>query len=156
VKDFSAVTARLREELESRPANTPGATSESNIAAVHAQIDAIARGDLDAVLAQAAPDVALSIFAPPEFPWIRRARGIEELRAAIRQNFAAVEEQRPEISSVFAEGDAVVIFGHERGRLVATGAAYSVEFVQRYTFRDGRLADVRIIAAHAVASPPTT
>ena len=81
------------------------------------------------------------------FPWLRHARGAGELRRAIQQNFEAVEDQRPEITSVFAHGDYVVLFGRERGRIRATGEAYDVEFVHRFTFRNDRLVAVRIIAA---------
>ena len=87
-----------------------------------------------------------------------RAEGIVELRAALEQNFAAVDQQVPQITNVFAEGDSVVLFGRESGRMVATGRPYDVEFVQRFTFHDRQLADVRIIAAHATtgtAGAPT-
>jgi ketosteroid isomerase-like protein len=118
---------------------------------VQSQIEAISKGDIESVLAQAADDVTLDIFAPPEFLWIRRTRGVAELRQALQQNFESVDDQRPEITNVVAHGNAVVLFGRERGRIRATGQAYDVEFVERFTFRDERLVSIRIIAAHVVA-----
>ena len=145
-KDFSSVTGRLQEALN-LSAELPD-SSKARLRIVQAQIDAIARGDIATVLATATEDVTLDIFAPPEFGWIRQAHGAEELRRAIEQNFGEVEDQRPEVTQVYAEGQDVVLFGREQGRIRPTGKPYDVEFVQRFTFRDGRLAAVRIIAAH--------
>ena len=147
-KDFSRATARLQEALDQKSADVSATRARSHIRSVQSQIDAIAQGDFEAVLAQAAPQVTLDIFAPPEFPWIRRTRGVAELRTALQQNFASVEDQKPEITNVYSEGDSVVLFGRERGRVRATGQPYHVEFVQRFTFREERLVAVRIIAAN--------
>jgi ketosteroid isomerase-like protein len=147
-KDFASATARLQEALNDATAPPASDPAHAHIKSVQSQIEAISRGDFDAVLTQAAPDVTLDIFAPPEFAWIRHAQGAAALRKAVEQNFGAVEDQRPEITSVYSQGDAVVLFGRERGRIRATGQLYDIEFVQRYTFRDERLIAVRIIAAH--------
>ena len=136
----------VREQL-SRYVHEKGAGSASHVRSVGAQLDAIAHGDLSAVLERAHPDVQLEIFAPPEFPWIRRASGIEELRHAIAHNFGAVTEQAPEIANVLTESDTVVLIGRERGVIRATGQRYDVQFVQRYTFAGEQLASVRIVAA---------
>jgi ketosteroid isomerase-like protein len=114
-------------------------------------LEAIACGEIAQVLAQAVPDVTLDIFAPPEFPWIRHAQGTDAVLAAIRQNFGSVDDQRPEITGVFADGNTVVLFGCESGRFRDTGANYEVEFVERFTFRDERLISIRIIGAHVNA-----
>jgi ketosteroid isomerase-like protein len=126
------------------PAASAGA---ANVAAVREQIDAIARGDYRAALAGAHPDLQLEIFAPPEFPWIRQARGIEAMMAAMTHNFASLDQQTPTIDNVIAQEDTVVLFGQEQGIIRATGAAYHVQFVHRFTFADGRLVHVRIVAA---------
>ena len=102
------------------------------------------------MLESASDDVELDIFAPPQFPFVRRARGIEEYRKAVQQNFSSVDEQRPEISSVTADGDDIVVIGREQGRIRSTSAAYDVQFVQRFKFREGKLASLQIIAANSV------
>ena len=146
-KDFSAASARLAQSAAEIAAGADGREPAARVLSVQAQIDAIARGDLSAALAAAHPDVQLEIFAPPEFPWIRRARGIEELRRAMAHNFASVENQTPEIQNVMAQEDSVVLFGRERGFIPSIGAHYDVQFVERFTFTGGRLAAVRIVAA---------
>ena len=149
-KDFSEAAARLQQEADRKTDVTPD--PRPLIRSVQHQIEAIARGDFDAVLSQALPDVTLDIFAPPEFAWIRQARGLTELRRALEENFGSVDEQRPTISNVFTEGDAVVLFGREQGRIRATGQRYDVEFVQTFAFRDERLAGIRVVAAYTTAA----
>ena len=128
-----------------------GARTSSHLAAVEAQLAAIARGDYAGVVANVHDDVELDIFAPPEFAWHRRARGVQAFQEAVEHNFGTVIDQRPEITTVLAQDDVVVLIGREQGRIRDTGQEYDVEFVHRFTFRDGRLASVRIIAARAVS-----
>ena len=145
-KKFDDVTRRL---AESAAARTDGDGTTANLLTVRQQIDAIARGELEGALACAHPEIELEIFAPPEFPWIRRAVGVEALTAAIRQNFSSIDDQRPTIHNVITEHDLVVLFGEERGVIRETGAAYHMQFVHRFTFVGGRLKSIRIVAAKA-------
>ena len=145
-KDFSPVNDYLQRALDQPHPQSDSA--RAHIRTVQAQIDAIARGDYPAVLATATHDVTLDIFAPPEFGWTLQAAGLDELQRALEHNFGSVTHQRPEVTDVFAEGEDVVLFGREQGVVRTTGLAYDVEFVERFTFRDGQLAHVRIIAAH--------
>ena len=142
-RDFSRAAARLTEAAQAE-------VGARNLIAIRDVIEAIGRGDFDAALRDAELDVALEIFAPPEFPWIRRAIGVDGLRAAIQHNFSSVLDQQPEITTITTDGDTVVILGRERGRMRDTGDAYAMEFVQRFQFRAGRLASVKIIAARAL------
>ena len=143
-KDFAGITTQIREVAEQAGAEQ---AERQHLISIERQISAIARGDLDAALANAAPDVQLDIFAPREFQWIAHARGVDEMRRAIAVNFASVIDQAPAILNVIAQGDTVVLMGSETGRIRATGEPYDVEFVQKFTFADGRLVAVRIIAA---------
>ena len=151
-KDFSTITAELG-SLATRRASAAAAQEVAHIRSVQAQIDAISRGDVAGVLKQAHRDVELQIFAPLEFPWISRAYGVQQVREAIAHNFDTVDQQRPEILNVLAEGDVVVLIGRERGVIRATAEKYDVQFVERFTFREGRLATIQIIAANT--TPPS-
>lgn len=77
--------------------------------------------------------------SPPE--------GTAEVRNALETNFGSVTDQQPQITSVVSQGDTVVLLGREQGNLRATGERYDVQFVHKFTFDDGRLASVQIIAA---------
>ena len=138
---------RLR---EARAGAAPDDAVVPEIRSIEEQLAAIARGDFAAAVANALDDVHFEIFAPPEFGFVRQARGREQLLRAIQTNFAAVENQQPEIINVVAQGETIVLIGRERGTHRESGAAYAVEFVHRFTFRGGRLASLRIIAAKSV------
>jgi ketosteroid isomerase-like protein len=146
-RDFSRVTKRLDDALADLPAASAASSPQQHLRSVHDQIEAIGRGDLAAALANARDDVRLEIFAPPDFQWVRRAVGLEELRHALQINFESVDDQRPEITSVMAQGDTVVLLGRARGRIKATGVEYDMQFVQRFSFEAGRLASITVIAA---------
>jgi ketosteroid isomerase-like protein len=122
-------------------------SEQQNLLAVKAQIEAVARGDIDALLAHAHADVQLDIFAPPGFDWIRHARGRADVRRAIEQNFGSVEDQQPQINTVMVQADTVVLMGREQGRIKGSNIAYSVEFVEKFQFRGTRLAAVTILVA---------
>lgn len=116
---------------------------------IEQQIDAVQRGDWEGVIRQASRDVHFEIFAPQEFAFTRTATGAEAFRNAVRHNLAIVEEQRPSITNVVMQGEVVVLFGTEKGRIRATQATYHVEFVNRFTFDGNALASLRIIVARA-------
>ena len=141
---FESFTRQLRQSQARLPEG-----SGEHLLTVAEQIDAIGRGDFEATLRQARPELELEIFAPMEFPFVKRARGIDAVRSAIERNFGTVEEQQPEITNVMGQGDVVVLIGSEQGRIRATGAAYHVQTVHRFTFVGGALAHIQIIAARA-------
>jgi hypothetical protein len=80
------------------------------VKAVQTQIDAIARGDLTAGLAHAHPKVELEIFAPPEFEWVRHARGIEAMRVANIHKFWFARQQTSTAQNVITQADTQVLY----------------------------------------------
>jgi ketosteroid isomerase-like protein len=149
-RDFRAATEHLTKVARDLgPVGGGDGREQAHIQAVREQIDAIARGDVAAVFASAHDDVQLDIYAPPEFHWVRHANGSDAIRDAIEKNFGSVEEQAPEILNVVAQGDTVVLIGREHGIIRATGERYDIQFVEKFSFRDGRLAAVQIVAARS-------
>ena len=115
--------------------------------AVRRQFELLGRGDLDAFLAEMHADVKLEIAAPHKFPWMRTAHGVTALREAIAHNFSVLEGQQPELVSIVAQGNVVIVIGRERGRIRQSGEPYDVYFTYRFTFRDGKLWRILEIAA---------
>lgn len=62
---------------------------------------------------------------------------------AARNNFAQVDEQQPEIQSVVAQGNMVVVIGKDRGRFRPTGRRYDFHCVYEFTFKDGKVVSLR-------------
>src|SRR5262249_38484136 len=130
----------LRPAFEAGDAAVAGKSAEAScVGLVEAQYRAIARGDFAAFLDTLAEDIELETVGPPAIPFVGRWRGRAEVADAIRRNFACVEAQQPEILTVVAQGDTVVVAARERGRFRATGRPYDLHWVQFFTCRDGRV-----------------
>lgn len=120
-----------------------------NVCLIQRQYEAIARGDFAAAVAFFSDDIEMEIVGPPELPFLRHASGRAAVSEAMRHNFAQLTDQQPEIDSVTAQGDTVVVFGRERGRYASTGHDYALHWVQRFHFRDGKVVRFRELAEHA-------
>jgi len=113
---------------------------------------AIERGDTAAVSDYFHDDMDLEITGPPSLPILGRWRGRDTVATAVATNFAMLTNQRSEIRSLIAQGDTVVVVGHEEGLVVATEASYAVHWVQVYRFHDGRIAQLHeIVDGYSVA-----
>lgn len=125
------------------PAVAGKAAEAKGVAAVEAGYRALARGDFPAFLATLDEDIELQILGPAAVPLVGHWRGKSVVAAAVRDNFGGLEDQRPELLSVVAQGDTVVVFAREQGRVKATGREYEMHWVQVFTCRDGRVTRVR-------------
>lgn len=111
----------------------------SNIRLIQSLIMAIGRDDLTAVGEMLADDVRLEILGPDELPFIREAKGRAQMLEAIKENFGAVQEQRPMIGGVIAQGDTVIVMLEEEGKVRATGKSYRIKGMQRFIIRGGKV-----------------
>ena len=116
------------------------AAEARNVEVLREGMRALATGDFEGAVALLFhDDIDLEITGPPAVPFLGRWRGRTEAGEAIRRNFAMLEGQEPEIRSIIAQGDTVVIVAHERGRMRETGSPYASHFVQVATFRGGKI-----------------
>ena len=135
---------RLRHAFAEDDDNSAAKVVEStNIGRVKEQYRAIVRGEFAAFLDNLADDIDMEFVGPPHVPFAGGWRGRHQAGEAVRNNFAQVEDQQPEIQSVVAQGDIVVVVAYERGRLRQSGRLYQVHWVQIFTFRDGKVARFR-------------
>lgn len=125
-----------------------GRTRErANVAIMGRIVAAIAEGSYEELRGHLAPDVTLEIAAPATLPWVRHARGPDEVVAAVRHNFGTLRDQRPTPLALAAQGDTVMVMARESGTWAASGEPYEALVSQQWTFRDNRLACVRSVAA---------
>jgi uncharacterized protein len=122
------------------------------VAHIRGQIEAIMRGDFAAFAASLAEDAEMEIHGPAHLPIRGRWRGRQNVAEAVRQNFGHVADQKPEIQSLCAQGDTVVLVGRERGRFTASGDEYNVTWIQVHTVRDGKTVCFRQYVSEALDS----
>ena len=116
---------------------------ENNVRRVEEMYRAIARNDFEALGESFADDVSLEIIGPPTSPMTGFHQGRQRVVEATRNNFAQLEAQRPEIQSVVAQGDTVIVVGRERGRFRPTGRDYSLSWMHQFTFKGGKVIRIR-------------
>lgn len=130
-------------------AGGPDAADEESysrhVAALQGIFAAVGRGDFDAYAEACHDDVELDIAGPPSVPLVGVWKGRDEVVAATRRNFGMLDAQQPEVESLSAQGDHVVVILRERGRYIATGADYRWRAAQVFTFEAGKLRRIREI-----------
>ncbi len=130
---------RLQDAFREGDRNAAGKTLEAeNVRVIEEVFHAIARKDFDALGGLLADGVTFEIVGSGG-PMAARAEGRERVVEAARGNFAQIEDQRPEVLSVVAQGDTVVVVGKERGRFRATGREYEVHWMHQYRLEGGKV-----------------
>jgi len=107
----------------------------------------ITGGDFQVFTDALAPDAELEIVSGPGLPFNGRWRGREEISKAVRMNFAQIEESRPVIESIVAQGDTVVLCCREQGRYRETRQPYDVHWILTVKYRDGKILRAQEICA---------
>ena len=87
-----------------------------NVKHVKQQFGMIMRGDFAAFAETLDESIEMEIHGPPNVRLRGKWRGEPAVVAAVQFNFGQVVDQRTDIHGLVAQGDMVVMFGHERGR----------------------------------------
>ena len=113
---------------------------------------AFGRGDIPGVLDQLADDIEWRIAGPSELPYAGLHRGRDEV-AKFFETFGQVSEfEMFEAQEYFSRGDKVVVLGHERQRVKATGHVVETEWAMVFTLRAGKIARYHnFVDTHALA-----
>jgi ketosteroid isomerase-like protein len=127
-------------------------TEADNVRRLQEMYRGIARGDFEAFSDALAEDAELEIVGGPGMPFNGRWQGRDEIARAVRENFSQIEESRPVIHSIVAQGDTVVLCCQEQGRYRATKQEYDVHWVLVVTYRDGKIVRAREVCAVATGS----
>jgi hypothetical protein len=114
-----------------------------NVRRVEEVFRLIASKDFKALDGILADDVTLEIVGSPDTPMAGLTQGSQRVIETLENNFAQVEEQQPEIQSVVAQGDTVVVIGRDRGRFRPTGRNYDLHWMHQYTFKGGKIIRMR-------------
>ncbi|OJW26524.1 MAG: hypothetical protein BGO49_12405 [Planctomycetales bacterium 71-10] len=114
-----------------------------NVALLHGVFEAVGLGDFEAYGRTCHEDVTLEIAGSSSVPFLGTWEGRAEVVDATRRNFGMLESQQPEIRSLAAQGDHVVVVMRETGRYIATGDPYAYHSAVVFTFEDGLVRRIR-------------
>ena len=119
-------------------------SEQENIRILEEAYAAFGRGDIPAVLSTFADDIEWIKPGPQE---IISSAGRRRGREQMAQFFAALagseEVESFEPQEFFASGDKVAVVGTYRGRVKSTGQRFESDWVQIFTFRGGRIVQMR-------------
>jgi ketosteroid isomerase-like protein len=131
---------RLHDAFHEGDARSADKAEEArNVACLQNLFRALLGPDPEGFSAGLAEDVVMEIVGPATIPLVGCWRGRPAVLEAVARNFGLVAEQEPEVLSVVAQGDLVVVVGRERGMYRPTGKRYELHMVQTHTFRAGQL-----------------
>lgn len=114
-----------------------------NVRRIRTAYEAVVRGDFEAFANLLHADAEMEIYGPKINAFVGRRQGREQVRDTVRKNFSQIEDQQPEILTVVAQGDTVVVVGRETGRYRPTGQRYDLHWVQIFTLSDGLITRFR-------------
>ncbi len=110
-----------------------------NIKFVQEQYRAIARGDFAAFIATLSEHITYTIVGPKDIPISGSWHGKDNVVPALERNFAYFAQQQSNVQQVVAQGDLVVVIGHETGIYKPTNRPYDLEWVQIFTIKRKKL-----------------
>jgi ketosteroid isomerase-like protein len=128
-------------------------SEQENEQVVQAMYAAFKRGDIPGVLDRLAEDIEWRIAGPSELPYAGLHRGRDEVAKFFETFAQASEFEVFEPQEYFSRDDKVVVLGHERQRVKATGRVVETEWAMVFTLSGGKIARFHnFVDTHAVAA----
>jgi uncharacterized protein len=102
------------------------------------------QGDIAGAVSLLTGDVEWVVAGRPEIvPWAGTRRGREQVALFFTILAETVELQQLRPVELMADGDTVVVFGHEQSRVKTTDRVCASDWVMAFTLRDGQIARFR-------------
>jgi ketosteroid isomerase-like protein len=116
---------------------------QANVRVVEGMFSALRRGDITGVLDRLSDDIEWRIAAPSELPYAGIHRGRDEVSKFFQTFGQAAEFEAFEPREYLAKGDRVVVLGHERQRIKASGQVIETDWAMVFSLRNGRITRFR-------------
>jgi uncharacterized protein len=117
---------------------------QENVRLVREIYAAFGRGDIPTALAALAEDVEWWEPGPTDIlPWAGLRSGRDGVARFFRVLDDTEEIEQFEPQEFIAQGDRVVVLGHERCRIKSTGRNYDNQWAMVFTLREGKVAGFR-------------
>ena len=117
--------------------------TETNVHVVRRLYEAMARGDMRAVLALMSDDVTFVVPGPSGVG----AAGIWQGHDGVQQCFRKLRESQRndglEIQEFVAEADKVIVLLHVTGTVLSTGKTFESDIVHFFTVKEGKIVSLR-------------
>jgi hypothetical protein len=118
-------------------------SEQQNLEVIRAAYEAFGRGDVPGVLNALTDDVEWFTPGPTQIPYAGTFRGKGGVAEFFRILSESEDVQIFEPERFFADGDSVIVLGRYAARVKNTGRTAQTDWVQAFTFRDGKVAKYR-------------
>ena len=115
-------------------------SDNTNAEVVQQVYAAVGQGDIPAVLRLLTDDVEWTLQGPSVIPWAGTHHGHEGVTEFFSLIGETLEFEQFEPREYVAQGDTVVVLGHERSLVKPTGRGFEQEWAHAYMLRDGKIA----------------
>lgn len=112
-------------------------SARASVQTVERLYAAFGRGDFSTLLNGFSAEVDWDVPGPASVPICGRRHGREQVAQFFRTLGDTLETQQFEPQKFIAQRDDVVVLGHERHRVKATGRTVEADWVQVFTIRNG-------------------
>ena len=120
-------------------------SDKTNAEVVQQSYAAFGQGDIPALLSLLTDDVEWTLQGPSVIPWAGTHHGHEGVTEFFSLLGETLEFEQFEPREYVAQGDTVVVLGHERSLIKPTGRGFEQEWAHVYTLRDGKIAKHRAL-----------
>jgi ketosteroid isomerase-like protein len=127
---------------------------QANARVVEGMFSSLQRGDIAGVIDRLSDDIEWRIAGPSELSCEGIHRGRDEVAKFLRTFGEAAEFEVFEPREYLAKGDKVVVLGHERQRIKASGDIVETDWAMVFVLREGRIARFRNYVDSRDASRP--
>src|SRR5438270_749542 len=128
---------------ELRPEGRAAMSEKDNVRVVQDLFAAFGQGNIPGVLDKLTEDVEWRLAGPTEITYAGLRHGREKVAEFFKTLGDAAEFEVFEPQEYIAQGDQVVVLGHERQRVKATGLVVENDWAMVFTFRGGKIAKFR-------------
>ena len=113
--------------------------SQQNIGVVQRGYEAFGRGDMAGFLALLDANVEWKTPGPSDLPTAGTRRGPAQVGEFFGTLLGIIELEHFEPTTFIADGDKVVVIGHEKYKVKATGTSITGDWCHVFTVRDGAI-----------------
>jgi ketosteroid isomerase-like protein len=127
---------------------------QANVRVVEGMFASLQRGDIPGVLDRLSDDIEWRIAGPSELPYAGVHRGRDEVANFFETFGREADFEVFEPREYIAKGEKVVVLGHERQRIKASGRIVETDWAMVFAPRDGRIARFRNFVDSREVTPP--
>jgi uncharacterized protein len=112
---------------------------QQNLQTVREMYEAFGRGDVGTILSRVTEDTVWCLDGSPRIPWAGTYHGRDAVAGFFATYDRSVEIEQFEPLEYIAQGDKVVVLGHERVTVRTTGRPVQHLWAMAFTLRDGKV-----------------